>query len=202
MDEPLASLDLDSRAQILPCFEAHERELQIPIVYVTHAPAEVVRLAQRLVFLEAGRVRATGPLNELLTHPELPLSHLPDAGSVLQARVVEHAPEYHLTYVSVAAGTLAISARALPIGARTRVYVHARDVSVSLTRPERSSISNTLPMQVLDIHPDRDPAHRLVRLSCDAEILLCRVTLRSVVELGLGAGMPVFAQVKSVTLVE
>jgi molybdate transport system ATP-binding protein len=202
MDEPLASLDLESRAQILPYFEGLERSLQLPMLYVTHAPAEVVRLASRVIWLEAGQVRAQGPLNDVLTRPDLPLAHFADAGAVLDATVVEHAPDYRLTYVAVGRARLAISERDLAPGSRTRVHVRARDVSLWLTRPERSSISNLLEVQLIDIHLDRDPAHRLVRLRCEGAILLARITYRSVVELALHPGLALFAQVKSVALVD
>ncbi|HEX4352642.1 MAG TPA: molybdenum ABC transporter ATP-binding protein [Polyangiales bacterium] len=202
MDEPLASLDLESRAQILPYFDALERELRIPIVYVTHTLSEVARLAARVVWLEAGRVRMLGPINRVLTEVDLPIAHLEDAGAVLDASVIEHAPEFHLTYVSVAGGRLAVSARPLLPGARTRVLVRARDVSLSLAPSSHSSIMNVLEYRVLDVHADRDPAHRLVRLERDGVRLLARVTYRSTVELGITAGLPVFAQVKSVALVE
>lgn len=202
MDEPLASLDLVSRAQIIPLLEQLQRELALPIVYVTHAPAEVVRLATRIVLLDTGRVLAVGDVHELLTRPDLPLAHFEDAGALLEARVSEHAPAYHLTYVSAAGGQLAIAARALAIGAPTRVYVRARDVSVALVRPVQSSVSNVLEARVLDIHPDSDPAHCLLRLACPGAVLLSRVTRRAVAELGLAAGQPVFAAVKSVSIVE
>jgi molybdate transport system ATP-binding protein len=174
----------------------------VPVLYVTHAPLEVVRLASRIVLLEEGRVRALGPIHELMTRPDLPLSHIEDAGAILEGRVSAHAPEYALTYVTVERAQIAISARALPEGTPTRVYVRARDVSLSLVRPERSSISNVLEARVLDVHADRDPAHRLVRVAVGGSVLLSRVTHRSTVDLGLAAGQPVFAQVKSVALVE
>jgi molybdate transport system ATP-binding protein len=202
MDEPLASLDGASRLQILPYFEALERELSIPILYVTHTMSEVVRLAARVVWLEAGRVRAVGPLNEVFTRPDLPLAHVEDAGAVLEATVVEHVPAFHLTYLEALGERLAVSQRGLALGTRTRVLVRARDVSLALQPPLRSSIMNVLALRVLDVHVDRDPAHRLVRLERDGVVLLARVTYRSVVELALEPGAPVFAQVKSVALVE
>jgi molybdate transport system ATP-binding protein len=202
MDEPLASLDLQSRAQILPYFEALQRELALPILYVSHAPAEVVRLAHHIVWLEAGRVRAQGPLQEMLTRPDVALAHEGDAGAVLEGTVIEHLPEFHLTRVAVAAGLLTLSQRPLTPGARTRVHVRARDVSVALQRPERTSIGNVLEVRVLDVHPDVDPAHRLLRLVAADDVLLARITLRSVVELGIAPGLAVFALVKSVALVE
>jgi molybdate transport system ATP-binding protein len=203
MDEPLASLDLDSRAQISRYLEQLRHELAVPVLYVTHSPLEVVRLAQRIVLLESGSVRAQGPIHELLTRPDLPLSHIDDAGAVLDAKVSAHAPEYHLTSVTIDGGELAISARPLPVGVATRVHVRARDVSLSRVRPERSSISNVLEARVLDVSPDRDPAHRLVRVVVgEGSVLLSRVTYRSVVELQLAPGVALFAQVKSVALVE
>jgi molybdate transport system ATP-binding protein len=201
MDEPLASLDGESRQQILPYFEALQRELDIPILYVTHAMSEVARLAARVLWLEAGRVRAVGPVNDMFTRPDLPLAHFEEAGAVLEATVLEHDPTFHLSYVETALGRLAISLRALAVGARTRVVVRARDVSLGREPPQRSSIMNLLALRVLDVNDDRDPAHRLVRLERDGVVLLARVTYRSLVELALAPGMPVFAQVKSVALV-
>jgi molybdate transport system ATP-binding protein len=202
LDEPLTGLDLESRGLIIAYFERLQAELQIPIVYVSHEPREVSRLASRIVLLERGRVRAHGPLHEMLTRPDLPLSHFDDAGCVLDAIVVAHEPEFFLTYVGIAGGRLAISARDRSLGTRTRVHVRARDVSLSLRAPLQTSIMNVLAVKLLDIHPEPDPAQRLVRLACGDDVLLARVTQRSVVELGLVAGMSLYAQVKSVALVE
>ncbi|MGK3995705.1 molybdenum ABC transporter ATP-binding protein [Sorangium sp. So ce1024] len=202
MDEPLASLDLESRAQILPYLERLRDELEIPILYVTHAPAEVVRLADRMILLEAGRARAAGPLDELLTRPDLPLAHLHEAGAVLDACVESHEPDYHLTYLAVPGGRIAISQRALRPGQRTRVHVQARDVSIALKVPEQTSVSNVLAARVVDVHADRDPAHRLVRLDAGGARLLARVTHRSAAQLGLAPGTAVFAQIKSAALLE
>ncbi|HPG89764.1 MAG TPA: ATP-binding cassette domain-containing protein [Hyphomicrobium sp.] len=60
LDEPLASLDDARRAEILPFIEGMRDEFGIPILYVTHAAAEVQRLAARVVKLESGRVVWSG----------------------------------------------------------------------------------------------------------------------------------------------
>jgi molybdate transport system ATP-binding protein len=202
LDEPLSGLDLESRASIMTYFELLHAALEMPIVYVSHEPREVARLASHIVLLEQGRLRAQGPLNEVLTRPDLPLAHFEDSAAVLDAIVVAHEPEFFLTYVGVAGGRLAISARDRAIGARTRVLVRARDVSLSLRAPTQTSIMNVLAVQVVDIHPEPDPAQRLVRLVSGDDMLLARITQRSVVELGLVAGLSLYAQVKSVALVE
>lgn len=198
LDEPLASLDLESKAEILPYLERLFAELRMPVLYVSHAPAEVMRLAQRLVLLEQGQVRASGPLNDILTDPSLPLAHLDEAGAVLTAQVVGHDEAYHLTYLANAGGQLVVSRLALPVGARTCVRVLARDVSLALHPPEQTSLTNILPARVRVLTPDRDPAHLLISLDLNGETLLARITRRSADLLGLKAGQAVFAQVKSV----
>ena len=64
MDEPLAALDAQRKADILPWLEQLHRHLDIPVVYVTHAIDEVVRLADHLVVLEQGKLLASGPVIE------------------------------------------------------------------------------------------------------------------------------------------
>lgn len=202
MDEPLASLDTASKAEILPYLEHLHETLSIPVVYVTHAMAEVTRLADYLLLLEEGMVRAEGPLNALLTRDDLPLAHAGEATSVLEASVSEHDETFHLTHLAVPGGRFAVSRVPLAPGAPARVRVHARDVSVSLQPPEGSSIQNVLPATVGAISDDRDPAQVLVRLDVGGEVLLARLTRRAVAQLELTPGMPVYAQVKSVALAD
>jgi len=202
MDEPLSSLDLASRADILPHLERLHDELSIPIVYVSHEIGEVMRIADHIALLEAGSVRAFGPIHELLTRPDLPLAHLEEAGSIFEGVIAEHDPQYHLSYVSIAAGRLAISLRAEPPGRRVRVRIDARDVSLALRPPELSSITNILPGRVIDVTADRDPAQRLVRIEVGGRPLLARITQRSVAQLAIAPGLALYAQVKSVALMD
>ncbi|MFI4869013.1 MAG: molybdenum ABC transporter ATP-binding protein [Steroidobacterales bacterium] len=200
LDEPLSNLDLPSRAEILPHLERLHDELSIPIVYVSHEIGEVMRIADHIALLEAGSVRAFGPIQELLTRPELSLAHLEEAGSVFDGVIAEHDPRYHLSYVATPAGRLAISLRAVPVGRRVRVRIDARDVSLALKPPELSSISNVLAGRVIDVTDDRDPAQRLVRIDVGGRPLLARITQRSAVQLAIAPGVALYAQVKSVAL--
>jgi molybdate transport system ATP-binding protein len=56
MDEPLSSLDAQSKAEILPYLDRLHRELAIPALYVSHDPAEIARLADRVLLMRDGRV--------------------------------------------------------------------------------------------------------------------------------------------------
>ena len=200
MDEPLSNLDRASKADILPHLERLRDQSAIPLIYVSHALGEVMRLADHLVLLEAGSVQAAGPLQQLLARSDLPLADFDDSGSVFDAVVQEHDPVYHLSYVRIAAGRLAISLKSVPVGARVRVRIDARDVSLALKRPEQTSIINVLPATVLEIHDDRDPAQTLVRLAAGDEPLLARITRRSAAQLDLVPGTLVYAQIKGVAL--
>ena len=202
MDEPLSNLDLASRSEILPHLERLHDELSIPIVYVSHEISDVMRIADHIALLEAGSVRAFGSIHDLLTRPDLPLAHLEEAGSIFEGVIAQHDAQYHLSYVGITAGRLAISLRAAPVGQRVRVRIDARDVSLALKPPEQSSITNILPGRVMDVSDDRDPAQRLVRIDVGGRPLLARITLRSVAQLGIAPGMALYAQVKSVALMD
>jgi molybdate transport system ATP-binding protein len=200
MDEPLSSLDEASKAEILPHLERLHDLLSIPIVFVSHALPEVMRLADDLVLLEEGCVRANGPLQELLTRPDLPLAAAESGGAVLDGTIIEHDTTFHLSYVRVSGGTVVLSLQPLPIGQHVRVRVEARDVSLALQAPQSSSISNVFPACIVELHADADPAQMLVRLRVGEDLLLARITRRSAVQLGLAIGTALYVQIKSAAL--
>jgi len=199
LDEPLAALDRASRAEILPYLERLRDELAIPALYVSHNQAEVTRLADRVVLLEEGGVRGSGPLAEMTTRLDLPLARNAEAEAVVDAAVAEHDPVYDLTYLAFSGGRLAVAGQDLPRGNRVRVSVHARDVSLALDPPERSSILNVVPATVTGLEPD-DGAGVAVRLDAGGTPILARITRKSRDLLGLEPGTAVYAQIKSLAL--
>lgn len=202
MDEPVSSLDQRSKADILPHLERLRDKSAIPILYVSHALGEIMRLADHLLLLEAGSVRAEGPLQEMLARSDLPLRQAEDAGSIFDAIIEQHDDRYHLTYVRIAAGRLAVARRNLGVGHRLRVRIDARDVSLTLKAPELTSILNILPARVVDLSDGAEAAQTLIRLDLRGEPLLARITRRSAAELNLAAGTQLFAQVKGVALMD
>jgi molybdate transport system ATP-binding protein len=202
LDEPLSNLDLESRGDILPHLERLHAELSIPMVYVSHEIGELMRIADHLALLESGTVRAIGPIAELLTRPDLPLAHLDSAGSIFAGVIAEHDAQYHLSYLDIPGGRVAISRQLGEVGQPVRVRIDARDVSVALKPPELSSITNVLAGTVLDVTADRDPAQCLVRIAVGGRPLLARITQRSASQLSLAPGLALYAQVKSVALMD
>jgi molybdate transport system ATP-binding protein len=199
MDEPLAAVDFERRQEILPWIESLHRELDIPIIYVSHSPEEVARLADHLVLLRAGRVLAAGDVHELFTRLDLPLALDNDATSVLEATVSGHDEEYRLTRLAFAGGELVLARQPVAAGSQVRLRLAARDVSLTLARQSGTSILNILPVTVDGISLS-DEAQVTIRLLAGGVPLLARITRKSAAELGLQAGMEVFAQVKGIAL--
>jgi molybdate transport system ATP-binding protein len=199
MDEPLASLDVRSKSGILPYLERLHRELAIPVVYVSHSPDEVARLADHLVLIEKGRVRAAGAVAETLARLDLPLAHGDEACAMVEATVASHDDHYQLTQLEFAGGEIQVPRLARAPGERVRVRVHARDVSLALERPARTSILNIFSGTVAEV-AEENPSQLMVRLDVRGTALLARVTRKSGAALGLKPGKPLFVQVKSVAL--
>ena len=202
LDEPLSSLDEASKSQLLAQLEHLRDQLSIPMIYVSHSLGEVMRLADQLLLLDAGRVLALGPLQQILTRTDLPLQHELNAGTVIDAVIEQHDPEYHLSTVAISGGRLAVGMKMLPLGRHVRVRVDARDVSVALQPPVRTSITNILPARVVELSAERDAAQMLIKLEVGSDVVLARVTRRSVAQLGIAPGCSLYAQIKSVALMD
>ncbi|NDY93575.1 molybdenum ABC transporter ATP-binding protein [Ideonella livida] len=198
LDEPLAALDQRRKEEILPYLERLHRELDIPMLYVTHAPQEMARLADHVVLLEQGRVVQSGPVADTLSRLDLRLGE--EQGAVVEAVVDALDPEWHLVRVAFDGGQLWTRDPGATLGQRVRVRVLARDVSLARHPPGASSIQNLLPAQVVELAQDEHPGLALVRLRLGNSHLVARLTRRAAAELGIAVGQPVWAQVKSVAL--
>ena len=199
MDEPLAALDAARKAEVLPYLQQLHTELDIPILYVSHSPDEVARLADHLVLLEAGRVLASGPTADLMTRLDLPMAHGDAASAVIYASIVSHDPQYHLSHARFAGGEITIAQQQVALGQPVRIRVQARDVSLTMQRQSGTSIQNIVPVSVVELSPD-SPGQVMVRLDANGSTLLARITARSVNQLKLAPGMALFAQVKGVAI--
>ena len=201
MDEPLSALDHDAKQTILPYLEGLHDEYAIPSIYVSHDPNEVARLADQMILLEQGQVIAQGDAATLLTRLDLPMARYDDAASILEGEVSAHDHSYHLTWISMHGGRVAVSREQLPVGRRARVQIQARDVSLALSAHSDTSIINILPARIIDTR-EINPTQLIVRLALeDGQTLLSRITRRSAMALGLHEGMALYAQVKSVALI-
>jgi len=201
MDEPLASLDHTRKQEILPYLERLRDELEIPLIYVSHAAEEVARLADHIVVLEGGRAMAQGPLAETLARIDLPIKLGEDAGAVFAATVAERDAEWHLARVEFDGGELWVRDGGVPVGRRVRVRIMARDVSIANSRHDDVSIMNLLPATVIAHAGEDHPSAVLLQLRVGATPLLARLTRRSAQRLALAPGREVWVQIKAVALI-
>ena len=201
MDEPLAALDAQRKAEVLPYLEKLHRTLDIPVLYVSHSIDEVARLAEHLVLLQDGAVRAQGRTDELIVRLDLPLAHGDAAATVIEGTVLQHDAHDHITTVGFNGGQLQlVSPTQRTPGDRLRLRVQARDVSLARAPASDTSILNILPATVAALAED-SPGQLMVALDAGPTRLLARVTQRSAAALALAPGQAVFAQVKGIAIV-
>ncbi|BAQ16752.1 molybdenum ABC transporter ATP-binding protein [Methyloceanibacter caenitepidi] len=203
MDEPLSALDRMGREEILPYLEQLHRTLSIPVLYVSHDMREIERLADTLVLMRHGAVRAAGPIADLLSDPSLPLVRMPEPASVLDGTVKEYDPGYGLATIEVPGGTLLVAGDIGPTGSTRRLRIEASDVSLSRHAVKDITILNALPVRIDTVQPIGE-TQMTVRLKLGEDgsgaPLLSRVSRLSWDRLGFKPGDTVVAQIKAVAL--
>jgi molybdate transport system ATP-binding protein len=200
LDEPLASLDSHRKSEVLQYIELIRDEVKVPIVYVSHAVEEVVRIADTVVLMSTGSVLAVGPAEDVMGCPDLrPGAGAFEGGAILDARVVEQDMEHDLATLAFDGGTLTATNVDALVGEPVRVRIRARDVSIALDRPQRISIQNVLEGTIIEVGAETSGIVD-VSIAVGAATLRSRVTLRSAQQLGLARGLTVYALVKAVSL--
>lgn len=197
-DEPLASLDEPRKAEILPYFERLRDEVSIPIVYVSHAAAEVARLATTVVALEKGRVIRQGPAIEVLGDPMIAPTGIRAVGALLEAKVAAH-HEDGLTELAAGPEPLFLPRINQPVGKTLRIRIAAQEVILARAHPQDLSALNILSGTVEAVRTGEGPG-AIVSVKTAAGAVLARVTQRSVARLGLAPGTECFAVLKSVAV--
>lgn len=203
-DEPMAALDQERKLEILPLIERVRDEFRVPMIYVSHAVEEVVRLADLVVLIRAGKVKAIGRPDEVLTTASNDGAEKRfDRVSILTAKVAGFNEPYGLTKLNHAAGTIWFPAQIDPIGGSARVLIKAIDVVLALKRPDNTSIQSVLHGQVGQIDQDQDKGLAMAEVELDGgERLFSMVTRHAVDQLGLSRGVEIFALIKSSALDE
>jgi molybdate transport system ATP-binding protein len=199
LDEPLASLDIARREEVLPYLEALRDSLSIPMVYVSHQFEEILQLATHVVLMDAGCVVAHGSLNEVSVLPELRAIVGPDAvGSVLDGVVARVDPSQGMADLRLGHGTLYVSLEGVTVGARVRVQLLARDIILANQKPQGLSVRNELEGVITNLTPDGHDGV-LARVDIGGDVVLSRITTEGARALDLRPGSRVWALVKAVS---
>ena len=200
MDEPLAALDGERKREVLHYIERLHAEVKVPIVYVTHAVEEIVRLAETVVLMAGGRVVARGAVGEVMGRADLRgQTGIFEGGAVIETRVAARDAAYALATLEFAGGALRVPGVDAAIGAALRVRIRARDVSIALEPPREVSVLNVLAGTITGVDAGDGPSV-LVHLDLGGAAIAARVTRYSADRLGLAAGRRVYALIKAVSL--
>lgn len=199
MDEPLASIDVQRRSEILPFIEQLRDQVGMTVIYVSHAIEEVIRLADKMVLLSGGEIAASGSVEEIMSRLDLhPLTGRFDAGAVLSTTFAKYDAEFDIGELAFGGGSFRVTGVNLPEGTPLRAHVRARDVSLMLTRPQGTSILNVFEGKITEIGDASGPQIDIL-LDIGAPLMV-RVTRKSYTDLALAPGKTVYALIKAVAI--
>ena len=199
MDEPLASIDIQHRFEILPFIQRVREKTGITIIYVTHALEEVIFIADQIILLSEGQVTAQGTVEEIMSRLDLhPMTSRFDAGAVISATYSGYDREFDLGELSFDGGTLRIAGLNAEIGIHLRAHIRARDVSLMLDKPKDTSVLNVFKGELIEIRHEEGP--QLDLLINIGTPLIARITRKSLNDLNLDIGSKVYAMIKAVAI--
>ena len=199
MDEPLASIDVQHRFEILPFIQRVREKTGITIIYVTHALEEVIFIADQIILLSEGQVTAQGTVEKIMSRLDLhPMTSRFDAGAVISAIYSGYDREFDLGELSFDGGTLRIAGLNAEIGIHLRAHIRARDVSLMLDKPKDTSVLNVFKGELIEIrHEDGPQLDLLINIGTP---LIARITRKSLNDLNLDIGSKVYAMIKAVAI--
>ncbi|XUA18051.1 molybdenum ABC transporter ATP-binding protein ModC [Citrobacter sp. OP27] len=199
LDEPLASLDIPRKRELLPYLQRLAREINIPMLYVSHSLEEILHLADKVLVLEDGNVKAFGNLEDVwgssVMHPWLPQDQ---QSSVLKVTVLEHHPHYAMTALALGDQHLWVNKLEQPVQSSVRIRVQASDVSLVLQPPVQTSIRNVLRAKVVQCYDNNGQVE--VQLEVGGRTLWARISPWARDDLAVKPGQWLYAQIKSVSI--
>jgi molybdate transport system ATP-binding protein len=194
-------LDTQIKTEIIPFIRKIEKELSIPIIYVTHSMSEVLQLVDTMVILKDGKVVKCGPAENVFSDIQL-RDAIGDqhSGAILDTTVLEHDTEFGITRLDFMGQALSVPLQSISQGQRLRVHIHSKDVSLATQPPEGlTSVLNILKTQVKTIG---ESAGYSVDIELDAgRPLLATITRKSLSNLNLQVGQPIYAFIKAIKMI-
>lgn len=206
MDEPLASLDMPRKREVMPFLEQLAQQVEIPIVYVTHSMNEILRLADHLVVIDQGSVVASGPIEQVWSSKSMrPWQSFSDQSTLFSGTIAQHHDQFGLTQVLLAPNVgLWVQQVDGELNAPIRLQIRANDVSVTLEKPGKTSIRNILSARIDEIEHHQQGEHKksiALKLALAPDIFLwATITEWALQDLALQPGMEVYAQIKGVSV--
>ena len=200
MDEPLSALDVPRKRELMQYLESLSKEINVPILYVTHSLDELLRLADRVVLMENGKVKAYDTLENVWNSPLFaPWKGESEQSSVLALPVYLHNPTYKMTALSLGEQQLWINEVYHQANEKVRVCIYSSDVSLTLSKPEQTSIRNILRGQIVQIVPQENRID--IAVLVEGHKVWASISKWAFNELHFAQGMDVYVQIKAISVV-
>lgn len=201
LDEPMSALDVRRKGELLPFIEKVPDAFGVPMIFVSHAVDEVVRLVDEAIILVDGKVSGRGPMPEIFQQLKMhDLTGYFEAGAVVEARVTGQDNKYKLTSLLIDDEPLQMPMVAsLDVGDEVRLRIRSRDVSLATKKPTGISTRNALAAIVDTVHSEPNTAFSEVTAKVGLQTVRARITRQAVDELGLKPGKEIYALIKGVS---
>lgn len=200
LDEPLSALDSHARRLLTAEIARLAKELDLPMLYVSHAMEEVVTLCEQIVVLRAGEVEAQGEPTDLFSRTDLSLAQHPEAAVLLNTQITGYDAENQQIIADCEGQQLRIPGDEMAVQS-WRLRVLAREVLLSRSELPPCSVQNRLWCRITQIGEPHN-GMVMVQLYCGLQPLLARISCRALNQMALRNDEWVFAYIKAVGLVE
>jgi ABC-type Fe3+/spermidine/putrescine transport system ATPase subunit len=171
LDEPLANLDRELRAEMEVEIRRYQKELNIPFVYVTHNQEEALTMSDRIAVMRGGVFEQVGPRDDVYRRPRTEFvatfvgqsNHLNGRVETVNGRTLALAWQGHTLHVPHQGDITA--------GDKARFLIKYEDIEVVKEDKTKASGGNRLTGRLRDIIFKGQTANYIVSLAKDAELI-------------------------------
>lgn len=195
LDEPMSALDGPTRLRLLGEMVELQRRSRIPFLYVTHSPADAVRVGDSVLILSAGRIVQEGKPSEVFNAPrDSKVSRAVGNENILPGKIQDHNEHEGISVVDLGGCHIVVPYNGLPKTAPVTMGVRSDDIVVSRERIGKTSARNLLEGTIKQIVQDGPEADLVT--DCGVEVKV-RVTVQAIDALELKPGVKVYLLIKA-----
>jgi molybdate transport system ATP-binding protein len=195
LDEPLSAVDVTTRSRLLDEMVEVQRKTGIPFLYVTHSPADAVRIGDELLVMAEGRIVQQGKPLEVFNAPlNVPAVRVLGTENILAGRIESHQAEEGISVVDLGKCRMLIPRSRLAEGSRVTLGIRAEDIIVSRERVSRTSARNLLAGSVKRLLRDGESIELIADCGVDLKV---RITPQAAQALELATGVEIYLLIKA-----
>jgi molybdate transport system ATP-binding protein len=195
LDEPMSALDSATRLRLLDEVVELQRKSQIPFIYVTHNPADALRIGDSALILNAGHVLQEGKPATVFNAPrDSEVSRAVGRDNILAGKIKDHNQHEGITVVDLGGCQMVVPFNTLAKSSPVTIGIRSDDIIISRERIAKTSARNLLLGTVRQIVQDGSEVELLTSCGIDLKV---RVTLQAMEDLELKPGVEVCLLIKA-----